>query len=43
MTSDRAAAGMALTSAIEVFGEHDLRALTEQACAVLEQMAARRA
>ena len=37
--TDRAAAGMALGAAIDVFGEHGLRSLNEQACATLERLA----
>ncbi len=36
--ADRAAAGMALSTAIEVFGEHGLRSLTEQAAQTLERL-----
>lgn len=36
---DRGAAGMALTTAIEVFGEHGLRCLTDQARATLDRLA----
>jgi tetratricopeptide (TPR) repeat protein len=37
--ADRAAAGMALSCAIDVFGEHGLRSLTNQACASLDRLA----
>src|ERR1035437_5696972 len=36
--ADRAAAGMALSMAVDVFGEHGLRSLTDQACATLERL-----
>jgi tetratricopeptide (TPR) repeat protein len=35
---DRAAAGLALSMAVDVFGEHGLRSLTDQACATLERL-----
>ena len=38
---ERAAAALALTSAIEVFGEHGLRSLIDQASAALESLEAR--
>jgi hypothetical protein len=38
--ADRAAAGLALSMAIDVFGEHGLRSLTDQACASLERLGA---
>jgi hypothetical protein len=38
---ERAAAALALTSAIEVFGEHGLRSLIDQASAALEALEAR--
>jgi hypothetical protein len=38
--SDRAAAGLALNSAIDVFGEHGLRSLTDQASLSLQRLAA---
>lgn len=37
---DRAAAGMALSSAIDVFGEHGLRSLTDQSYRTLDELAA---
>jgi tetratricopeptide (TPR) repeat protein len=37
---DRAAAGMALSSAIEVFGEHGLRSLIDQSYRTLDELAA---
>ena len=37
---DRAAAGLALSSAIEVFGEHGLRSLIDQSCRTLDELAA---
>lgn len=39
---ERAAAALALSSAIEVFGEHGLRSLIDQASATLESLEARR-
>jgi hypothetical protein len=36
--ADRAAAGMALSTAIDVFGEHGLRSLTDQAGDTLERL-----
>jgi len=40
MDSDRAAAGLALSMAVDVFGEHGLRSLTEQAVISLNQLSA---
>jgi hypothetical protein len=37
--ADRAAAGVALSTAVDVFGEHGLRSLTEQAVASLDRLA----
>jgi hypothetical protein len=37
---DRAAAGVALSIAIDVFGEHGLRSLTDQSYRTLDELAA---
>jgi hypothetical protein len=39
--ADRAAAGLALSAAIDVFGEHGLRSLTDQAAASLQRLSGR--